>query len=72
MKTIAYEATVKNGQIELPETARLPDHTRVYVVVPGVETAPVFHIGSPRLAHPHEASDFVKEVMEDPPDAGLR
>jgi hypothetical protein len=72
MKIITYEATVKNGQIQLPETVHLPEHTRVYVVVPGVEAVPASYIGSPRLTHPEEASDFVKEVIEEPQDAGLR
>jgi hypothetical protein len=33
MKT-TYEATVQNGQIKLPDTVRLPDNTKVLVVVP--------------------------------------
>jgi hypothetical protein len=35
MKT-TYEATVQNGQIKLPETVRLPDNTKVLIVVPDV------------------------------------
>jgi hypothetical protein len=34
MKTTTYEATVLNGQIKLPDTLHLPDHTKVFVVVP--------------------------------------
>jgi hypothetical protein len=34
MKTTTYEATVVNGQIKLPDTIHLPDHTKVFVVVP--------------------------------------
>jgi hypothetical protein len=34
MKTTTYEATVLNGQIKLPDTIHLPDHTKVSVVVP--------------------------------------
>lgn len=72
MKTIAYEATVENGQIKLPERVHLPEHTKVYVVVPGIEAMPTCYVGSPRLVHPNEAVDFVKEVIEGTQDAGLR
>ncbi len=36
MKT-TYEATVKNGQIQLPDTVHLPENTKVLVVVPDAE-----------------------------------
>ncbi len=64
MKVVTYEATVENGQIKLSEPAHLPEHARVYVVVTGVEeAAPKFFVGSPRLAHPEKARDFIKEVV---------
>lgn len=72
MKVTTYEATVENGQIKLSEAVSLPEHARVYVVVPGVEAVPRFHVGSPRLAQPERAADFTKEVAEEPQDAGLR
>ena len=65
MKTITYEATVENGQIKLPAAVHLPDHTKVFVVVPGVEVVPASRINSPRLAHPEQASEFVKEVLKE-------
>lgn len=34
MKVTTYEVTVENGQIRLPDTVHLPDHTKVFVVVP--------------------------------------
>jgi hypothetical protein len=34
MKTTTYEGTVENGPIKLPDTVHLPDHTKVFVVVP--------------------------------------
>jgi hypothetical protein len=71
MKGVTYEATVEDGQVRLLEAVRLPEHTRVYVVVPDVEDAPRHHVRSPRLAHPEQASDFVMEVLKDEPDAGL-
>jgi hypothetical protein len=72
MKVATYEATVENGQIKLFESVCLPEHTRVYVVVPGVEEVARIHVGSPRLAQPERAADFTKEVAVDFPDAPLR
>ena len=71
MKVTTYEATVENGQIKLSEPVRLPEDLKVYVVVPGVEEVPRFHVASPRLARPERAVDFVKEVTEEPRDAAL-
>jgi hypothetical protein len=40
MKTTTYEGTVENGQVKLPDTVHLPDHTRVFVVVPDMKLEP--------------------------------
>jgi hypothetical protein len=40
--------------------------------VPGAEELPRIRVGSPRLADPERAADFVMEVAEVSPDAGLR
>ena len=69
MRTVTYEATVENGQIKLPGTVLLPEHTKVFVVVPGVEPATASHIRSPRLVHPEDAADFIKVVVEESQDA---
>lgn len=71
MKVITYEATVEDGRVKLPESVRLPEHATVYVVVPGVEELPRSHVGSPRPARPEHASDFAKEVVEEPTSMGL-
>ncbi len=71
MKIATYEATVENGQIKLTEPVWLPESAKVYVVVPGVEEAPRFHVASPRLARPERAVDFEKEVTKEPRDAGV-
>ena len=60
MKVATYEATVEDGQIKLSEPGALPEHARVYIVVPGPEETPRFHVGSPRLARPEQAADFTK------------
>jgi len=72
MKVTTFEATVENGRIKLPENIRLPEKTRVYVVVPGIDMHPLYYIGSPHLAHPEDAIDFVKEVTEERKDAGIQ
>jgi hypothetical protein len=58
------EAVVENGQIRLPEELRLPDRTKVYVVIPARAGEPTrtYRIMSPRLANPEHARDFVKEM----------
>jgi hypothetical protein len=51
---------------------RLPEHAKVYVVIPGAEAVTRFHAVSPRLADPRRAADFLMEVSEEPEDAGQR
>jgi hypothetical protein len=71
MGVVTFEGIVENGQIRLPAAVRLPERTKVYVVIPDVEVQPVAYIGSPRLVHPEQAADFQKEVFEEPSDADL-
>ena len=71
MGATTIEGIVENGQIRLLATVRLPERTRVYVVIPDVEIQPVAYIGSPRLVHPEQAADFQKEVIAEPSDADL-
>lgn len=70
MKLATYEGVVDSGTVRLPSDVRLPDRTRVYVVVPE-EGRSHARILSPRLAEPEQASDFKKKVVEAAPDAGL-
>ena len=71
MGIISFEGTVENGQIRVPEHVKLPDHAKVYVVIPDYETAPQARVYTPRLAHLEEAADFAKEDIELPADAEL-
>jgi hypothetical protein len=71
MKVETYEAIVEKGQIKLADIVRLPEHTKVYVIVPGDIVPNRFHVGSPRLARPEQAADFVKEITEETPIAGV-
>jgi hypothetical protein len=65
MSVITLEGTVKRGQIKLKSDIRLPDNTKVYVVIPGVEVEQVARIFSPRLRYQEQAADFQMEVIED-------
>jgi hypothetical protein len=71
MSVMTVEAVVEDGQIRLPGHLRIPDRTKVYVVIPGVEVDNVARIVSPRLARREQAADFVLEVIEAEPNAGL-
>jgi len=64
MSVSTFEATVEGGLIRLPANVRLPDKTRVYVVVPHADKLPTAFVASPRLAHPEQIPDFRKEVTE--------
>jgi hypothetical protein len=71
MGVTTIEGVVENGRIRLPAAVRLPERTKVYVVIPDVEVQTVAYIGSPRLVYPEQAVDFVKEVIEEPSDGDL-
>ena len=47
MATLTVEGIVENGQIRLNDGVTLPEHAKVYVIIPGVETAPQMHVYSP-------------------------
>ena len=71
MPILTLEGIVENGQIRLHDPVTLPEHTKVYVVIPAVETVPQAHVYSPRLVHPEQAADFAKQVIEVSADAEL-
>ena len=58
MNVVTYEGFVENGQIRLPDNVRVPERTRVYVVIPGEGQPSAARWMSPRLAHPEQAEDF--------------
>ena len=64
MAILTIEGVVENGQIRLRDNVILPEHTKVYVVIPDVMTPPKAHVPSPRLARPEQAADFAKEIVE--------
>ena len=71
MNVVTYEGVVQNGQVRLPPEAKLPENAKVYVVFPGLVDQRVVRVFSPRLVHPEQAADFVKEVIPEKTDAGL-
>lgn len=71
MRVVTFEGIVDHGQIKLKTNVRLPDNTKVYVVVPEMQIEQSARIVSPRLAHPEQAADFKMEIVEEPSDAGL-
>ena len=70
-KVETYEAIVENGQIKLADIVQLREHSKVYVIVPGDAEPNQFYVGSPRLAQPEQATDFVKDVSVEAANAGL-
>jgi hypothetical protein len=71
MAISTFEGVVENGAIRLRGNVTLPENTRVYVVVPDVQAGPCANVPSPRLAHPEQAGDFAKEIVEAPADDKL-
>ncbi len=65
-----YEVIVENGQIRLNTGARLPEHAKVYVIVPNGRDLPVARVVIPCLADPRDAAKFKMEIIEEPTDAG--
>jgi hypothetical protein len=63
------EGIVENGQVRLLENIHLPENTRVYVVIAESKASRPAHVYSPQLAHPEQAGDFVKQVVEVSTDA---
>ena len=66
-----FAGIVKNGRIRLQDNVTLPETTKVYVVIPDFEAEPRARVYSPRLAHPDQAADFAKEIVEVSVDADL-
>ena len=71
MSIVALEGFVEEGQIRLKTNLRLPEKTKVYVVVPGIQVEKYARIFSPRLANAEQATDFKMEVAEESSSATL-
>ena len=71
MGVVTFEGVVEHDRIRLKSNVRLPENTKVYVIVPDVQVDQVARVFSPRLAHPEQAADFKMEIVGEPPDASL-
>ncbi len=69
MPVVTLEGIVQNGQIRLTTDRPLPENSKVYVVIPESDPGPPMRLHSPRLVHPEQVADFVKEVIEGTGDA---
>jgi hypothetical protein len=63
MRVTTIEGIVKNGRIELSEDLKLPESTKVYVVVPNAVRKSA-RIMSPRLVDKADAKRFVKTIED--------
>jgi hypothetical protein len=57
MAVTTYQGTVENGQVRLADNIHLPEKTKVYVVVPDVET--------PTNGRKFDLADMVSRMPED-------
>lgn len=71
MSIVTLEGVVEKGQIRLTTGIHLPDNTKVYIVVPGIQIEPGARIFSPHLVHPKQVADFKMEVVEEDPNASV-
>jgi hypothetical protein len=62
MSILTLEGIVDHGQIRLPANVRLPENTKVYVLVPAVHVEAIVRVESPQLAHAADAADFAMEI----------
>ena len=63
MQITTIEGIVKNGQIQLTEDVKLPESTKVYVIVPDLERRTA-KIMSPHLVNKEQLKDFEREIIE--------
>ena len=69
MASKIYQGIVKSGAIHLEPNVKLPESTKVYILVPDSkpEGKRVIHFVSPRLVHREDAAQFRMTVTEEKP-----
>jgi hypothetical protein len=72
MTITTYEGVIEKGKIRLKTSLRLPDNTKVYVLVPETKAKKTARVTSPRLVHRKQVADFRMEVSEDNSNARVR
>lgn len=65
---LTIEGVVDNRQIKLTSDVRLPEHTKVLVVVPDTVIEQSAHLYSPRLKNQNEEADFRTESIRKLPN----
>ncbi|MGD9146005.1 MAG: hypothetical protein PVI80_10615 [Anaerolineae bacterium] len=71
MRVATFEGVVEQGRVRLIADTILPENTKVYVIVPSMQSEEMGRIMSPRLALREQAADFKMEIIEDSTDAAL-
>jgi len=71
MGVLTIEGIIDNGQIKLNSDIRLPEHAKVYVIVPDMRIEETVHLFSPRLKNSGQAVDFKMEVVAESSDHSL-
>ena len=69
MTITTYEGFVEKGKIRLKAGVHLPDHAKVYVIVPDLQVERTARIVTPRLVHRKQAADFKMKISEGDADA---
>lgn len=64
-KPATYEGMVENERDRLASDDRIPEKSRVYVLVPDAEALLTRHVASPHLVDSEQAKDFQMQVIED-------
>jgi hypothetical protein len=72
MTITTYEGIVEKGNIRLKSGVRLPDNTKVYVVVPDTQSKKTARVTSPHLVNRKQVTDFKMEISEENSDASVR
>jgi hypothetical protein len=64
-KRATEESMVESGDVTLPAEEEISDETGVNVLLPDLDPQRTYKVMSPRLAHPEQAKDFVKQVIDE-------
>ncbi|HEV7374703.1 MAG TPA: antitoxin AF2212-like protein [Pyrinomonadaceae bacterium] len=71
MGVLTIEGIIDNGQIKLASDVKLPERTKVFVIVPDMQIEQIVHHFSPRLKNSDQAAEFEMEIVQEPSDASL-
>lgn len=64
-KLATNEGIVEDPDVILPAEEDTPDQIAGEVLLPDLDPQRTYKVMSPRLAHPEQAKDLVKEVIEE-------